>query len=1041
MSHTENSKSAGMPATICLNMIVKNEIKNLERCLTSVAPHIKSWVIADTGSTDGTQDFIKSFFAARGIPGELHEYPFIDFSQARNDALQRAWGTRLDYDYLLLTDADMELVVHDAAFANDLSDSAYSVKQNSGVTYWNTRLVRRGASARYKGVTHEFLDVVGRTGKLEGISFIDHATGANREGKYERDARLLQSALESEQDAAMIARYTFYLANTLRDAGQPEAALAAYEKRAALGHWQQEVFVSLYNAAGLKQALGHAHDVVISAYEKATAAAPTRAEALHGAARCCRNNQRYAQGYEFAKRGLAISNPNDGLFVEDWIYQYGLLDELSVNAYWAGKFETCLVASDRLLLEGNMPRDQHERVRKNRDLALAKHMKWLARQPNNAQEFLSLLGLARAKEEASFAVDDVISSYEAASKADPMRGEAWHGASRYCRIKGLHEKGYQFATAGLAIQRPETAETREDWIYDYGLLDELAVTAYWTGRFRECLDACQRLLDDGKLPYGERARVQANKTFALSKLDKTAPHESSATSIDAPNTSLPPDASTHGGIRTFDLFDTLVARRDPDPKAVFRIVEERSGHVGFATKRGEAERRIFGAPYTLSDIYAYLIRHFAVSSGEADRLRAIELAVEEECIYPISEIVSLLRPDDAIVSDMYLSEDELRLILRRSCNINPKKLYVSSHGKRSGRIWSHVKSNGPISEHIGDNEVTDGASAKAAGIKVRLTSLSKRTAIEAEIADLGYPCLSNLVREARLTTCSVEPAFRIAQLAQIEVNFPLLFLATAHLLRCAQEAGWDNILFSARDCFLWSKLYDILRRLLPVTPPAAYFYTGRSSRAHPSADYLDYFARIRTGQRNVVADLCGTGWSLSRLIEQSTGPSTEIFLLHHIHLPELVNSYAAHGHLEGGINVRSLVRRAPSGGDNDVLEDLNRALHPAVDDVRRIDGMLTPVFSSIGYERDAVALIRTHHEAFSTCCGVTERMSPQAFLKVLESDATEAIAKIYRRMGQGMISSLEPLLRHKKREEAIVWENLQKNSEQDGRKSVRSQML
>ena len=64
---------------LCLNMIVKNEMANLERCLVAVAPYIACWVIGDTGSTDGTQDFIRSFFAARDIPGELHSFPFDQF--------------------------------------------------------------------------------------------------------------------------------------------------------------------------------------------------------------------------------------------------------------------------------------------------------------------------------------------------------------------------------------------------------------------------------------------------------------------------------------------------------------------------------------------------------------------------------------------------------------------------------------------------------------------------------------------------------------------------------------------------------------------------------------------------------------------------------------------------------------------------------------------------------------------------------------------------------------------------------------------------
>jgi hypothetical protein len=35
--------------SLCLNMIVKNETANLDRCLGAVAEHIDCWVICDTG--------------------------------------------------------------------------------------------------------------------------------------------------------------------------------------------------------------------------------------------------------------------------------------------------------------------------------------------------------------------------------------------------------------------------------------------------------------------------------------------------------------------------------------------------------------------------------------------------------------------------------------------------------------------------------------------------------------------------------------------------------------------------------------------------------------------------------------------------------------------------------------------------------------------------------------------------------------------------------------------------------------------------------
>src|SRR5687767_13271155 len=92
-------------------MIVRNEAARIERCLKSVAPYISSAVIVDTGSTDGTQALIEQFFKSSLIPCELYDVPFQNFEQARNAALIAARASDVPWDYLLLVDADMELVV------------------------------------------------------------------------------------------------------------------------------------------------------------------------------------------------------------------------------------------------------------------------------------------------------------------------------------------------------------------------------------------------------------------------------------------------------------------------------------------------------------------------------------------------------------------------------------------------------------------------------------------------------------------------------------------------------------------------------------------------------------------------------------------------------------------------------------------------------------------------------------------------------------------------------------------------------------------
>src|SRR5579862_9029896 len=92
--------------SICLNMIVKNESKVIQRCLETVKKIIDQWVIVDTGSTDGTQNIVRK--CLKEVPGALYERPWVNFAVNRNEALHLA---RNRADYILFIDADEKLEI------------------------------------------------------------------------------------------------------------------------------------------------------------------------------------------------------------------------------------------------------------------------------------------------------------------------------------------------------------------------------------------------------------------------------------------------------------------------------------------------------------------------------------------------------------------------------------------------------------------------------------------------------------------------------------------------------------------------------------------------------------------------------------------------------------------------------------------------------------------------------------------------------------------------------------------------------------------
>ena len=344
-------------------MIVKDESAVIRRCLESVRELIDYWVICDTGSTDDTRRIIQETLV--GMPGELHDVPWIDFGHNRTMALKLARGKA---DYHLLIDADMTLNTP-ADFRAALTDDAYLVRYTGPKDYWVERLVSDRHEWEFVGPAHEYIRsrTAGTRVKLADVTATHHGDGGCQRGRIERYLSLLKQELDKEPENP---RYVFYIAESYRDLGNFLQAMEWYEKRASMGGWDEEGWYSLYQAARLQQRLGIAWQLVLNSYLEAYQHRPARLEPLFHIAWFYRENQQYQLGWFFARPVLETPYPDDILFIERTIYEYELPMEYAVCCYWLGKHEEAIRVNDAILACPTAPENVRETARKNRQLSV-----------------------------------------------------------------------------------------------------------------------------------------------------------------------------------------------------------------------------------------------------------------------------------------------------------------------------------------------------------------------------------------------------------------------------------------------------------------------------------------------------------------------------------------------------------------------------------------------------------------------------------------------------------------------------------------------
>jgi glycosyltransferase involved in cell wall biosynthesis len=377
--------------TVGLSIIVKNESKVIKRMLETVWPILDYYCVIDTGSTDGTQDIIREFFADKGIPGEVIDHPWKNFQDARNKALESVKG-KVDYGFWI--DADEQLMIEKnfdvRTFKRNLGqyDGGNVTIHYGGQNYFRMQFFSTTTDWYWYGPVHEVLvcDKPTKVGVIQGLGTLVTPDGNSWvaetiQQKYEGHAKILEEYVAN--DPKKDPRWVFYLAQSYRDAGtkeNQEKALYWYEKRKNIttGYWE-EVYFSALMIANLKSQLGYPEHEVIEAFLSCGKYNVKRIEHLLPVIIHYHAKKEFDIAYILGLRAMQCDGklpiPHSSLFIDYASYQWKIFDLHSISCWYSGRREESTRAFKRLLKamdKGFVPENQHARIRENKKFYLGK---------------------------------------------------------------------------------------------------------------------------------------------------------------------------------------------------------------------------------------------------------------------------------------------------------------------------------------------------------------------------------------------------------------------------------------------------------------------------------------------------------------------------------------------------------------------------------------------------------------------------------------------------------------------------------------------
>ena len=355
-----------MPKLI-LNTIVKNESHCILKMLESAAQISDAIVIADTGSTDGTQDLIRKFGEEKGIPTYVFERPFDDFEKSRNFGMQKArdvvqeLGWNPNDCWTWWCDADETIIVDPKFNKAQFNKDLFMINTYIGqMKYTRNTFARVSKPFKFYGPVHEFIICEEKnitSGLAENVHVDVKMIGASWQGnipaKYKSHAFVLEKYIDENRGDP---RWIFYTAQSYHDSASiPDnkeeneerlrRSIKYYRERVSrTDGYPEEIYYSQYRIGTIMRVLEDPWHLTHQELLKAYAIDPLRGESIKTIIDYYLQVGEWSMAYlytKFAKVNFHGKNPYPTrlLFVDEALYLWKFAEAHAAASFYCGKHD------------------------------------------------------------------------------------------------------------------------------------------------------------------------------------------------------------------------------------------------------------------------------------------------------------------------------------------------------------------------------------------------------------------------------------------------------------------------------------------------------------------------------------------------------------------------------------------------------------------------------------------------------------------------------------------------------------------------------